>query len=260
MDFKLNKSNLNFRVYTASETPEVGNENDIVIITDKPMKNWVLSPDNPVGAPRNDGDVSLQYSTNAAESNLTKRNAVMVRFVNAMQYVENAWVGKAAKSYLNGAWVDWFIGLLGRGINRLGTPTFVNSSGVGVLSEASFTANNDGSFTVHMTSAVDYIHARCIFPNKVDLSEYSTITVKYVIESSNLISYSNKFLYMELSGTEEGSAIKSAEIVTTKTELNKELTATLDVSTLDEAFIRLYSHFDDVGTSFTVRFIEIIPE
>ena len=47
MDFKLNKSNLNFRVYTASSAPATVADNDIVVISDTKMKNWVLSPDAP---------------------------------------------------------------------------------------------------------------------------------------------------------------------------------------------------------------------
>lgn len=260
MNFKFTKNNLNFKVYTAAETPATGAENDIVVISATPMKNWVLSPDEPTNAPRNDGDVWIRYAVDGADFNSIKQNTVMVRFVTTMQYVNGAWVGVVAKSYQNGVWVDWFTGLLGRGLNRLGEPSFEIFSGPGALAEASFKPNSDGSFSVHMTSSGDYLYAGCVFPNKVSLSEYSSITVKYVIEASNLESYSNKFLYMELSDTPKGDAIKSVEVVTNKTELNKELTATVDVSTLNEVYLRLYSNFDQAGRSFTVRIIEIIPE
>lgn len=110
MSLKLNKSNLNFKVYTAAEVPATGVENDIVIVSATPMKNWIMSPDAPSNTPRSEGDVWIQYSTNAADFNLTKQNAVMVRFVSAKQFVNDAWVGVVPKSYQNGAWVDWWNG------------------------------------------------------------------------------------------------------------------------------------------------------
>lgn len=259
MNFKFTKNNLNFKVYTAAETPATGAENDIVVISAVPMKNWVLSPDEPTNAPRNDGDVWIRYAVDGADFNSTKQNAVMVRFVTAMQYVNGTWAGVVAKSYQSGNWVDWFIGLLGRGINRLGEPSFEIFSGRGTIAEASFKANSDGSFTVHVTSADDWVYSGCVFPEKISLSGYSTITVKYVIETTNLESYSNKTVNVELVSEVDGEAVKSVPVVTNKTETNKELTATVDVGDLDEGYLRIYHHFDNPGRSFTIRFIEIIP-
>lgn len=261
MAFKLTKSNLNFRVYTAPTIPETGEENDILIVSEIPMKNWTLSPDAPTGVPRTDGDVWIRYSTSNADFNLLKENDIAVKFASAMQYVNGAWVGVTPKSYHNGEWVDWFTGFLGRGVNKLGNPRLEITSGSndGVLSEASFQTNADGSFTLHMASAINWIYAACLFPNEVGLSEYSTITVKYVIESTNLPSYSNKTVSLDVTSTPDGSAVKSVPILTNKTEQGLELTATLDVSDVTNGYLRLYHHFDEAGRFFTIRIIEIIP-
>ncbi len=110
MDFKLKKSNLNLRVYTAAVLPSSGNENDIVVISDTPMTDWILSPDAPNGAPRTDGDVWITYTIAGNTTNILKQNAMMTAFISAKQYVNGAWVDKEAKSYQNGEWVDWYNG------------------------------------------------------------------------------------------------------------------------------------------------------
>ena len=112
MAFTLKKSDLNFRVYTATETPGTGNENDIVIISATPMKNWILSPDAPSGTPRNDGDVWLRYSVAEETRNILRQNAVFVAVSYVYQYVNGAWVEATAKSYRNGAWVGLWNGVL----------------------------------------------------------------------------------------------------------------------------------------------------
>lgn len=112
MDFKLKKSNLNFRVYTATETPATGIENDIVIISNTPMTNWILSPDAPGGAPRNDGDVWIQYSVIGKTSNALKQNKMVITMLYAYQYVSDAWIKKTAVTFKNGEWVEWWNGEL----------------------------------------------------------------------------------------------------------------------------------------------------
>lgn len=109
MDFKLNKSNLNFRVYTASALPSTAQENDICIISDVPMKNWILSPDTPSGAPRTDGDVWIQYSVTGDTFNALKTGAMMVATISAWQYVNEVWATRTTKSYQEDEWSDRYI-------------------------------------------------------------------------------------------------------------------------------------------------------
>ena len=104
MDFKLKKSELNFRVYTAPSFPATGTENDICIKSEVPMTNWVMSPDKPSGAPRSDGDVWIQYSATGDTFNVLKSSTMMIAAVTAWQYVNGAWVYATAKIYQNGAW------------------------------------------------------------------------------------------------------------------------------------------------------------
>ena len=106
MDFKLNKGNLNFRVYTVPSKPTAaGADNDIAIISSVPMKNWMMSPDKPSGIPRTDGDVWIRYSVTGETFNALKNNSMMIATISAWQYVNDAWVDVTALSYQNGAWV-----------------------------------------------------------------------------------------------------------------------------------------------------------
>ena len=108
MDFKLKKSNLNFRVYTATEPPETGNENDICVISSVPMKNWILSPDAPTGKPRNSGDVHIEYAVNRKDVfNALKNSAMMIEAVAAKQYVNGVWKSVNAMIYKNGVWTQF---------------------------------------------------------------------------------------------------------------------------------------------------------
>lgn len=108
MDFKLKKSNLNFKVYTVTTKPTTaGAENDIAIISSVPMPNWILSPDGPSGIPRSDGDVWIQYSVSGNTFNAIKQNSMMIATISAWQYVDGAWVDREAVSCQNGEWVDW---------------------------------------------------------------------------------------------------------------------------------------------------------
>lgn len=106
MDFKLNKNNLNFRVYSATVEPGSGLENDICIFSDVAVKNWRLSPKTPVGTPRNEGDVWILYSVVGNVFNALKNSTMMISVFKVYQYIDGAWAEKAAKSYHDGAWVD----------------------------------------------------------------------------------------------------------------------------------------------------------
>lgn len=107
MDFKLKKSNLNFRVYSAATLPTSGKENDIVIISETPMENWILSPDKPEGAPRTDGDVWIQYSVTGATFNILKNGTMKIKCTSVQQYINGIWKEVTANSYQNGEWVNW---------------------------------------------------------------------------------------------------------------------------------------------------------
>lgn len=107
MIFRLAKRNLNFRVYTAETLPETAQENDLCIVSDVKMKNWVISQEEPFGAPRTDGDVWIWYSVDGSTFNLLKTNEMLIATIAAKQYINGKWTEVTAKRYHDGAWVSW---------------------------------------------------------------------------------------------------------------------------------------------------------
>lgn len=192
MDFKLNKNNLNLSVRTAPELPGTGKENDIVVISDVPMANWILSPDSPSGAPRNDGDVWLTYSVDGSVFNALKQNTLMIAMVSAKQYIDGAWVDKTAKSYQNGEWVDWYVwdGALfpeNPGILRI-TGGWVNDPKISHMSRTNVDSSTvtEDAITIYITGSNKCTNLATA--NEIDLTGYSHL----------------KFNVTERSGSAEG--------------------------------------------------------
>lgn len=116
MNVKFNKSDLSLNVYTSPTLPEIGEANDIVIISETPMTNWRMSPDAPNGIPRTDGDVWIQYSVKGSTFDVLNNNSMMITTLSAKQYVDGKWVDREAMSYQNGQWVAWTIILYDHGV------------------------------------------------------------------------------------------------------------------------------------------------
>lgn len=176
MDFKLNKSNLNFRVYTAASLPETGQENDICIVSDVPMKNWILSPDAPKGTPRNDGDVWIRYAVTGKTFNALKNGAMVIATISAMQCIDGAWVKKIAKSYRNGEWVDWITYVLRSGADEIGLEKYQYQG-----ASRSETAGDDYiEFTTKTTASGSYASSTYgrATSSPVDLTDVTTIYAK----------------------------------------------------------------------------------
>lgn len=116
MDFKLTKSILNLRVSTAETVPTApGAENDVVILSSVPMKNWMLSPDAPTGAPRAEGDVWLQYSVKGDTFNVLKNQVFEITFVAVYQFVGEVWNKVDAAICRDGEWKELLIHLFKNG-------------------------------------------------------------------------------------------------------------------------------------------------
>ncbi len=98
-------ASLNFSVVGGTTQP-TGKENLIWVDTDTAITSWVFSatqPTSPVA-----GMVWFQTSTSAsAPINVVKKNGIWIYPAGAYQYVGGEWVNKTAKTYQNGAWVDW---------------------------------------------------------------------------------------------------------------------------------------------------------
>lgn len=127
MGFEIDRSNLKFNVRAMSSAPTSsthGAENDIALITTVPMTNWILSPDNPVCAPRTDGDVWITYSVEGDTFNALRDNTMAIVVLTTYQYVNDEWTKINGKIYKNGTWQDMIteVAIFENGI--LNTDTF----------------------------------------------------------------------------------------------------------------------------------------
>jgi hypothetical protein len=99
---------LNFKVVGGTTAPSNPKENTIWINTSTKITDWVFSATQPNAV---SGRVWISTGTSSSmEFNALKKNGIQVYPISAKQYVSGAWVGVEAKSYHNGAFVDWWDG------------------------------------------------------------------------------------------------------------------------------------------------------
>ena len=168
MNFKLKGSDLNFRVYPATAFPDSGIENDICFISDVAMSDWYLSPKTPVGTPKNEGDVWIQYSVTGYTFNALKNNTMAVAPFKVYQYIGGAWTEKEAKNYRDGEWIDWITWLFKEGTGAV--LPLVNDAGY-------MTVTNDGITCLGTKSDGLYTAQALTFGRPFTLYVEATISV-----------------------------------------------------------------------------------
>lgn len=223
MAFKLKSSNLSFRVKTAETMPTTGTENDIAIITAVPMKNWIMSPDAPGGAPRTDGDVWLQYSVSGDVFNALRSNAMMIAPRKAWQYVNGAWTNVPSSIYKNGDWnplnVDGYLYNRGDECDSVtGGWTFTQGRSSNPL--GTYVKNAD---SIELTVTETQSSTQAVTANTVNLTDYSKIHI-------NVLSSNVGYLYLKCGTT---------QIMANGEEKTDTLTAgthSLDISSLSGSY------------------------
>lgn len=103
-------ASLNFDVKAYATVTELlaatPKENTIGIVTDVPITGYLFSATQPETI--TEGMVWISTgSASTAAFNALKKNSIMVYPTSVTQYVDGIFVGRTAKSYQSGAWVDW---------------------------------------------------------------------------------------------------------------------------------------------------------
>ena len=98
---------LNFKVLGGTEAPSNPNENTIWVNTDAKITSWIFSPKEPT-EPAEGMVWFISHTSSSVEFNALKKNFLQVYPNACYQWSGSAWVYKDAKTYKNGAWVDWF--------------------------------------------------------------------------------------------------------------------------------------------------------
>lgn len=103
---------LNFKVVGGTSAPDSPSENTIWVNTDTAITSWVFSAEEPQEAA--EGLVWIKTgSSSAVALNALKKNGIKVYPISVMQYVASTtaeWVKRTAKTFIGGAWVDWWDG------------------------------------------------------------------------------------------------------------------------------------------------------
>lgn len=162
-------ASLNFSVkaYASdSELPSVEKENTIAVITDAEITSWIFSATQP--ATPSEGMVWISTGISSAiQFNALKKNGIEVYPIDAQQYTGSAWVAKTAKSYMNGAWVDWIIRLFENG--------WVNTDATGGINGTiTSTAINFPARSIVNADSKAYTTNKAI-----DITNFKTIKAKF---------------------------------------------------------------------------------
>lgn len=242
MDFKLNKSNLNFRVKTAETMPDNSGANDFVIISPTPMKNWIMTPEMPTKAPRNDGDVCIPYSVNGNVLNVVKDGSFMIAPLTALQYANDAWKGVSAMVFPGGKKAKFLYNagneceeLTGGWVTRAWSYSTAYTSIVAptlTKKETGFTAVQSSGSTQSGVIEVQ---------NDVDLTNVNSITFDFssIVVTNATSSYIARLTCAVLPRTASRyytNATKAAEKTYTAPANEKDVTITIDVSDLSGSY------------------------
>lgn len=172
-------SDLNFKVIavaSGSALPSGAAENTIAVITTTAITSYVFAS----SAPTSPAEGMVWFATGTASNvgfNAIKRNGLWVYPTGCQQYVSGTWVSKTAKTYQDGAWVDWWDGYYYKDGDQETTITggwnkFARSSNVNAVT---FDANEIVFAVKYQESG--YGGTICT-KNKIDVTNLSALIIK----------------------------------------------------------------------------------
>lgn len=183
---------LNFKVVGGTTAPAGPAENTIWVNTSTGITGWVFSAD----APASPGAGTVWFSTEKSSGvafNAVKKNGLWIYPSGCRQYVGGAWAGRTAKIYQGGAWVDWWTGELYSPGNTwdgvtggwLATTQRYAATVEGSAIAATAPALTPGSDSLTAALSANLASGTLRTSNMIDLTDYSTITLKGTLSSSH---------------------------------------------------------------------------
>lgn len=219
---------LNLKV-VGNPQPQTAKENTIWVDTDIPITGWLFSsqmPENP-----EQGMVWFLTATHSgAQFNALKKNGIMVYPLAAKQYVSGAWANVTAKSYQNGALVDWWNGELYENGNQ-----YIPYTGGWTTSEYIYWTNpclaefNESNIRIYFQSGKGCGGVGT--ENKVDLSGYNT--VKAIVYPESVLQFG--ILDNKSDDMYVGKGLAKTSIPARTDNVNQ--TISLDISSIDAGYI-----------------------
>lgn len=235
---------LNFKVVPGLTQPGTAAENTIWVKAEK-INNWYFSATQPEGM--QNWDVWFPTSTSSSvKFNALKKNNVTVYPISAKQMVSGSLVNVVAKSYQNGAWVEWIVQFAESAWKK------ISAFPVDSYEEADFEFS--GSY-FKGTVNKDWDETSIASVEQYDLTNIDTISAKVTL-SKNLEDGANAFI--AVSKTQEYyDSSENAKYAVNK-EFKTKITSksqTLDVSKLTGKYyivMGLHAWYDLGTVSFTV--------
>lgn len=170
---------LNFRVVGGTTAPASPKENTIWVNTDVDITSWAFDAEEP--GPAETGMVWFVTGTSSRVAfNALKKNAIQIYPLVAKQYVSGQWAGVDVEVFQNDAWVvlpafDGYLFNYGS-VNEEVTGGWVTKNvphAAGHGGYPTVASQSDGSVLIYTGTEKSGIY---VTKNKIDLSNYSTIT------------------------------------------------------------------------------------
>lgn len=182
---------LNFSVVGGTTQP-TGKENLIWVNTSTAITSWEFSATEPT-APA-EGMVWFVTGTSATTPiNAVKKNGIWIYPTSVYQYIGGTWVDKTAKTYQNGAWVNWGLYLYSLGdefvdvTNGWQNRAWAYASGYAAdLNYSTLTRNNDNLRCYFKSIRGDSLSSVVFeIKNDVDVSSYSNLCIDYTMTKTS---------------------------------------------------------------------------
>jgi hypothetical protein len=168
---------LNFEIIGGTSAPSgMTKENTIWVNTNTPVTGYIFSATEP--EPPTDDSTPVWISTSASSTvafSITKKNPIVVYPISAKQYISGTWTDVTAKSWQNGAWVDWWNG-------ELYTPGNTYDGWMEVEMALNATNPQKGALTVtegessmKVTQNTANGGKAYVYSKKIDLTKYNTL-------------------------------------------------------------------------------------
>lgn len=227
---------LNFRVVGGTTAPSNPKENSIWVNTSTTITSYVFSATQPTGSA---GMVWIRTGTSTTVAfNALKKNGIQVYPISAKQYVSGSWVDREAQTYQNGAWTEWWNGVLFENADQYEDITggWVKGYSYG---NAGTTATIDDTGIKLSTVSGSAINVETA--KKVSLSGYSTLHAKATV--TRRTSSSANYLWLactESSGVAPADNSNVPTKTSTKVSALGEFELSLDVSAVDGEYFVVF--------------------
>lgn len=225
-------ASLNFKVVGGAYSPSAPAENTIWVKTAEEITGWVISPVEPVAG---EGKVWITVGTASAGGfNALKKNVLMVYPIGAKQYVDGAWVNKAAEIYQNGAWKSFSteaLYLYQPGDQDSFVTQAISETGAAqaVVPTVTYGSESVVILPEKSTTSTGYRGGVVRTAEKIDLSGYSTLTLEGTIEGIG--NGTGKLsIWSEMGSSQGENRVKYAALA------NGSAPITIDVSDLDGSY------------------------